>query len=126
MPGGDVAKADTTVCPGCKRVRDKIARGTVYLEGEALASRPDEVMRLIRREEEIEKSYNNCSRILGITSDGQKMVIRTANSLLAIHIAKQLKKTFKGRMQIYKNSPGHRPRSKQGEGTVAVTLMKVK
>jgi hypothetical protein len=102
-------------------MRDKIALGTVYLKGEVLVSRPEEVLRMIRREEQIEQAHNHCSRILDIDSAGQKMTIQTVNSLLAIHIGKQLKKAYRGRMQIYKNTPGHRPRNKDSEGSVAVT-----
>jgi hypothetical protein len=113
-------KTNHTLCTGCKRIRDKVALGRVYLEGEVIATRPDEILRMIRREEEIEHAHNYCSRILNISSDGQKMFIQTVNSLLAIHIGKQLKKAYKGRMHIYKNTPGHRPRNKESEGTVAV------
>ncbi len=115
------AKAERALCVGCKRVRDKVAFGTAYLEGEVIASRRDEILRMIRREEEIEQAYNHCSRILTINhKGGRKMTVQTANSLLAIHIAKQFKKAFKGRIEIFKDTPGHRPRNKQSEGTVAV------
>jgi hypothetical protein len=120
LNGTDSTKFEHTLCTGCKRVRDKIAIGTVYLDGEAIASHSGEILRMIRREEEIERTHNHCSRILGIRHKGQRMTIQTANSLLAIHIARQLRKTFKGRLEIFKDSPGHRPRNKQSEGTVAV------
>ncbi len=115
-----VANLDPTLCTACKRIRDKVALGTVHLEGRVIDSRLDEIMRMIRREERIEQSHNHCSRILDITSNGRKMTIRTVNSSLAIHIARQFKKTFKGRIDIYKDTPGHRPRNKQSEGTVSV------
>lgn len=119
--GNNLTKAERTLCTSCKRVRDKVAFGTAYLEGEVIASRRDEILRMIRREEEIEQAYNHCSRILAIDHKGdRKMTVRTVNSLLAIHIAKQLKRAFKGRIEIFKDSPGHRPRNKQSEGTVAV------
>lgn len=121
IPDHHSAKMDQTLCTGCKRMRDKVVLGTVRLHGEVIETRLDEVLRMIRREEEIEQARNHCSRILDIFSSGQKMTIQTVNSLLAIHIAKQLKKAYKGRMQIYKDTPGHRPRNKQSEGTVAVT-----
>jgi hypothetical protein len=120
MDGKDPAKFERGLCTGCKRIRDKVAIGTVYLDGKAIASRSDEILRMIRREEKIEQTHNHCSRILGIHHIGQKMTIQTVNSPLAIHIAKQLKKAFKGRIEIFKDSPGHRPRNKQSEGTVAV------
>lgn len=108
------------LCTPCKRIRDRIVYGTVHLDGEVIASRGEEILRMIRREEEIEKARNYCSRILDIRSEGQKMTVRTINSLLAIHIAKQFKKAFKGRIDIYKDTPGHRPKNKQTEGTVSV------
>lgn len=119
-PRQDTDRLDKTLCTACKRVRDKVAFGTVYLEGEALVSRYDEIVRMIRREEEIERDRNYSSRILDIRREGSKMTVRTVNSILAIHIAKQFKKAFKGRIDIFKDTPGHLPRNKQSEGTVAV------
>lgn len=113
-------RAEQALCTACKRIRDKVTLGTVYLDGEIIASRTEEILRMIRREEEIEHNRNYCSRILDIRTNGKKMTIRTVNSLLAIHIARQFKKAFKGRMEIFKDTPGHRPRNKQSEGTVAV------
>lgn len=114
------AKLERTLCTACKRIRDRIVFGTVYLTGDVIVSRSSEIMSMIRREEEIEQARNHTSRILDIKRDGNKMTIRTVNSLLAIHIAKQFKKAFKGRIEIYKDTPGHRPRNKQTEGTVSV------
>ena len=113
-------KLEKTLCTPCKRVRGNVALGVVYLNGEVLESRAEEIVRMIRREEEIERTRNHCSRILDIRCEGPKMTIRTVNSQLAIHIAKQFKKKFKGRMDIFKDTPGHRPRNKQSEGTVSV------
>lgn len=119
-PRGDIDTLGKTLCTACKRLRDRVALGTVYLEGEALASRYDEILRMIRHEEEIERSRNHSARILDMRRRGSKMTVRTVNSTLAIHIAKQFKKTFKGRIEIFKDTPGRLPRNKQTEGTVAV------
>jgi hypothetical protein len=114
------AKLERTLCTACKRIRDNIALGTLHLEGEVLTTRTNEILRMIEHEEEIERSHNHCSRILDMKRNGRKMTIRTVNSSLAIHIAKQFKKTFKGRLDIHKDTPGHRPRNKDSEGTVSV------
>ena len=116
----DADRSEKTLCTACKRVRDKVALGTVYLDGEVLTSRTDEIIRMIRRQEEIERDRNYSSRILDINRKGRKMTVRTVNSKLAIHIARQFKKAFKGRIEIFKDTPGHRPRNKQSEGTVSV------
>ncbi|MBI4830692.1 MAG: hypothetical protein HY801_03890 [Candidatus Lindowbacteria bacterium] len=121
--GLSVATLEKTLCTTCKRMRDKVALGTVYLEGDVIASRTDEILRMIRHEEEIEQARNHTSRILDIHRDGPKMTVRTVNSLLAIHVAKQFKQAFKGRIEIFKDTPGHRPRNKQDEGTVSVKWM---
>lgn len=116
----DLKKHERTICPACRRVRDDVAFGTVYLDGDVVASRSDEILKMIRREEENRQARDYSSRILDIRRNGRKMTIRTANSPMAIHIAKQCKKAFKGRIEIFKDTPGHRPRNKQSEGTVAV------
>jgi hypothetical protein len=115
-----IATLEPTLCTACKRIRDNVALGTAYLDGEVIASQPDEVLRMIRREEEIERTRNYSSRILDIERAGSKMTVRTVNTLLAIYIAKQCRKTFKGKIEIFKDTPGHRPRNKETEGTVAV------
>ena len=119
----ELAKADHTLCTACKRIRDKVAYGTVHLDGDIIVSRRNEIMRMLQREEEIERARNHNSRILDIECEGRKMTVRTINSLLAIHIAKQFKKAFKGRMEIFKDTPGQMPRNKQTEGTVSVKWM---
>lgn len=72
----------------------------VYLSGKVLAEKPDEVRKLIRREEQIELAKNHLSQILNIDHRGRKMTITTINQWLAIHLGKQFKKTFKGHLKI--------------------------
>jgi hypothetical protein len=115
-----LAALEHTLCTACKRVRDKVALGTVHLDGDVITSRSHEIMRMIKREVAIEQTRNHCSRIVDVRRDGNRMTIQTVNSLLAIHIARQFKRAFRGRMEIFKDTPGHRPRNKQTEGTVSV------
>jgi NMD protein affecting ribosome stability and mRNA decay len=119
----EVEKLSKTLCTACKRIRDGVALGTVYLDGDIITSRSSEIIRMIQREEEIERARNHSSRILDIKRDGNRMTIRTVNSSLAIHIARQFSKAFKGRIEIFKDTPGHMPRNKQTEGTVSVKWM---
>jgi hypothetical protein len=58
LPEKIFAQLERTLCTACKRIRDKIVFGTVHLEGDVLAERTDEIMSMIRHEEEIEKSHN--------------------------------------------------------------------
>ena len=112
--------AEKVLCEACRRVRDKIVHGIVYLEGPVLAERRDEIMRMIKKEEEIESSRNHLSRILSIDSNTNKIMITTINQWLAIHIGKQFKKTFKGMLEITRDPSGRRGRGTKGKEEVVV------
>lgn len=114
------AGADEVLCEACRRIRDKIVYGIVYLEGPVLAERRDEIMRMLKREEEIEVSHNHLSRILAIEDNTTKVVITTINQWLAMHIGKQFKKTFKGRLKISRDPSGRRGRGTKGREEVVV------
>lgn len=114
-------KAETTLCETCKRVRDRIICGIVYLEGDIIEKNRDEIMRMIKREEAIERSHNHLSRILDIIQDKNRIMIQTINQRLAIHIGKQMKKRFKGSsLEISGGISGHRSRGKDDREEVVV------
>lgn len=111
---------DLVICEACRRVRDKVVHGIVYLQGGVISERRDEIIRMVRREEQIEASRNHLSRILALQPNGDKMTITTINQWLAIHIGKQFKKAFKGRMEIARDSSGRRGRGTKGREEVVV------
>jgi len=108
------------LCEACKRKRDKIVYGIVYLEGPVLKERRDEIMQMIKKEEEIESSHNHLSQVLSIDADEDKMTITTINQWLALHLGKQFQKTFKGRLDIERDTSGRRGRGTKGREEVVV------
>ena len=109
------------LCEACRRMRNRVVHGIVYLRGNVIRDRREEIIRMIRREEEIKSSRNHLSRILRInTQEDDQMTITTINQWLAIHIGKQFKKAFKGRMEIERDASGRRGRGTKGREEVVV------
>ena len=108
------------LCEACKRKRDKIVHGIVYLNGPVLEEKKDEVMRMLLREEEIETSHNHLSQILDIEQHKGRMVITTINQWMALHLGRQFKKTYKGSLKIDRDTPGRRGRGEKGREEVVV------
>lgn len=111
---------EEVLCEACRRMRDGVVCGIVYAEGPVLEERRDEVLRMVRYEEEIESKRNHLSRILEIREEGSKWTITTINQWMALHIAKQLRKAFKGRMEIERDPSGRRGRGTKGREAVIV------
>lgn len=117
------AKGERSVvlCEACKRKRDKIVHGIVYLYGPVLSEKKDEIMRMLKREEEIESRHNHLSQILEIKRGRNQMTVTTINQWLALHLGKQFKKTFKGSLKIDRDTAGRRGRGEKGRQEVVVT-----
>ncbi len=108
------------LCEACKRKRDKVVYGIVYLEGPVLQDRRDEILKMIKKEEDIESRHNHLSRILSIVQNKNQMTITTINQWMALQLGKQFKKTFKGKLEISRDISGRRGRGSKGREEVVV------
>jgi len=108
------------LCEACKRKRDKIVHGIVYLEGQVLQDRKDEIQKMIKKEEEIESRHNHLSKILSIEQYKNKMTITTINQWMALQLGKQFKKMFKGKLEIFRDASSKRGRGSKGREEVVV------
>lgn len=85
------------LCPACQKIRDRYAEGQVTLQPSAfLSAHKDEVVRLIRNEEERAKGVNPLERIVEIKEEDGGLVVTTTNEKLAQRIGRTLKSTFQG------------------------------
>jgi hypothetical protein len=112
--------AEEVLCEACRRIRDRVVGGIVYAEGPVLEERRDEVIRMLRREEEIESGRNHLCRILEIQQEGPRWTITTINQWMALHIAKQLRKAFKGRLEVERDASGRGGRGSRGREEIVV------
>jgi NMD protein affecting ribosome stability and mRNA decay len=85
------------LCPACQKIHDRYAEGQVTLRASPfLSSHKDEVLHLIRNEEERAKGINPLERIVEISEADEGIVITTTNEKLAQRIGRTLKSTYQG------------------------------
>jgi len=93
------------LCPACLKIKDKFPGGVVTLTGDFLHEHKEEIMNLIRNEEERARGYNPLERIMEVTKMGKRLEITTTNEKLAQRIAKSLERAYRGSVE-YKWSSG--------------------
>lgn len=96
----DAKGVQSVECEGCRRIKMKDFHGTVYIEGDVLKVKKDELLRLIKNEEKIDLPTHNLSRVYDIIDEKGRMVVHTLNQRLAFNIGMQLKKTYRGKLHI--------------------------
>lgn len=85
------------LCPACQKIRDRYAEGQVTLHPSPfLAAHKDEIIRLIRNEEERAKGFNPLERIVELNDSGDGILVTTTNEKLAQRIGRALKSTYQG------------------------------
>jgi NMD protein affecting ribosome stability and mRNA decay len=92
------------ICPACHRTHDHFPAGYVTLSGEAMTSRREELMRLVRHEETKEKSDHPLHRIMEIEDQPDKIVITTTDVHLPRRIGEAVRRAFRGDLDV-KYSP---------------------
>lgn len=89
--------AKQTVCPGCRKIRDNFAGGIVTLRGDFLIAHKQDLMNLIKNEEERARGFNPLERIISVKENGSgNIVVSTTNEKMAQRIGKAVKKAFSG------------------------------
>ena len=84
-------------CPACEKIRDRYAEGQVALrESPFLTAHKDEILRLVRNEEERAKGMNPLERIIEIREAPEGITVTTTNEKLAQRIGRTLKNSYQG------------------------------
>jgi len=88
---------ELTVCPACLKIRDDFPGGIVTLKGGYVLAHKQEIMHLVRNEEERARGFNPLERIMAFKENGYgSLVITTTNEKLAQRLGRALKKAFHG------------------------------
>jgi NMD protein affecting ribosome stability and mRNA decay len=94
------------LCPACQKIRDRYAEGQVTLRASSfLQAHKDEILRLIRNEEERAKGLNPLERIVEITESDDGIVVTTTNEKLAQRIGRTLKNSYQGQTTYQWSDP---------------------
>jgi len=97
QPEGEV---NEEICPACKRIEDKYPGGIVRLEGEYFQKMKEEIMNLVRNEEEEAKSLRPLQRIMGMEENEKGVTIYTTYPHLARRIGEKVNSAHKGNLSF--------------------------
>jgi len=92
-------KIEKVLCPACRKIKDNFPGGIVRLRGAFLIDHKDEIMNLIRNEEERARGFNPLERIIKINDVKSELEITTTNEKLAQRIGKSLQKAYQGNVE---------------------------
>jgi len=91
-----------TVCPACLKIRDNFPGGIVTLKGEYVLPHKQELMNLIKNEEERARGFNPLERVMSVKENGfGSLVISTTNEKLAQRLGRAIKKAFHGEVAYH-------------------------
>jgi NMD protein affecting ribosome stability and mRNA decay len=94
-----------TLCPACKKTRDRMPGGVVTLSGEFLKEHEQEIVSLINHENESAMEVNPIERIIDTERRDSEIVVLTTNEKLAQRIGRAVHKAYSGEVE-YKWSKG--------------------
>jgi hypothetical protein len=99
------ARAHETLCPACRRIRDRFPAGFVTLEGAYAAAHRDELLQLVRNIESREKAEHPYQRIMDIEQTTDRAAITTTDIRLARTIGEGLRRAHDGELH-YRHEKG--------------------
>ncbi|HDC92586.1 MAG TPA: ATPase [Candidatus Acetothermia bacterium] len=92
--------AHRALCPACRREHDRYPGGLLYLGGSYLAEKRDEILNLVRNQEEEARRQRPLQRVLWIKDEGDEVEIATTTPHLAMRIGRAIHSAHKGDLEI--------------------------
>lgn len=86
------------LCPACQKIEDHFASGVVTLKGLFIKEHRQEILNLVKNEEERAMGFNPLERIIEISPHGEELEITTTHEKLAQRIGRRLHRTFSGKV----------------------------
>lgn len=87
-------------CPACSRVNDNYPAGFVHLAGAFLGAHRDEIMSLVRNEEQRQRSEHPLKRIMAITEQDGAFLVTTTDVHLARGIGEAVHHAYQGELEF--------------------------
>jgi hypothetical protein len=98
--GSHPAAAHEHVCPACHRIKDQLPAGYVNLQGPFFDSHRDEILGLLRNEEENVKKEHPLERIMSVEQEDKNTVVCTTGVHLARRFADAIHRGYKGELKM--------------------------
>jgi hypothetical protein len=88
------------ICPACRRIRDGMPAGRLVLQGPYVAAHAAELVRLARRQGELERAEHAMHRIIDIDQQGERIEITTTDIHLPRRIGEALERAHDGDLTL--------------------------
>jgi len=96
--------ANKELCPACRREVDRYPGGMVYLSGRYLREKEEEIMNIVRNQEEQARARRPLQRIMWVEKKDNGIEIATTNQHLARRIGRAVNSAHAGNFTIKQRS----------------------
>jgi hypothetical protein len=101
------ADAHEALCQACHRINDDFPAGIITLSGDFLKLHRDEIMHIVRRQEELEKPEHPFNRIMKISDELDQIIVSTTDLHLPRRIGEALESAFDGELTFDYDEDGY-------------------
>jgi NMD protein affecting ribosome stability and mRNA decay len=95
------------LCAACRRINDRFPAGILTLRGPFAAEHKQEMLRLARHQEEVEKKEHPLNRIISVEEDAEGITINTTDIHLPRRIGETIKRAFHGELSAHFEQDGY-------------------
>lgn len=95
------------LCPACHRTNDRYPAGELTLTGDFLNTHGQEIIRLARNVEALERHEHPLQRIMEVADDGDRIVVTTTDIHLPRRIGHAIASAYKGDLETHYDEAGH-------------------
>lgn len=99
--------AKEVVCPGCRKVAERNPQGIVTLTGDYWQRHREEILNLIRNEEERAMETNPLQRIIDIREEHGELIVETTNEKLAQRLGRRIDQAHNGDVEYQWSKDNH-------------------
>jgi NMD protein affecting ribosome stability and mRNA decay len=100
MENREFGGGEQYLCPACRRIRDKYPAGVLFLEGEYLSRRRDEILNLVNHVVEEEGVKSPLRKVIARDERRGSIVIHLTDDHLARHLGEVIHRAHKGDLKI--------------------------
>lgn len=93
--------AHAVTCPACHRLNDKYPAGFVSLSGPFFSAHRDEILHLVRNEEQRQRQAHPLKRILTIEEQEDTTLVTTSDTHLARGIGDAVHHAYQGELELH-------------------------
>ncbi|TPW18005.1 MAG: hypothetical protein FD130_438 [Halothiobacillaceae bacterium] len=101
--GEAAADAQHLRCPACSRIHDHVPAGVLTIQGDFGVTHREEILRLVRHQEEKERAEHALERIMDIEEGEDQLTIHFTGVHLPRGVGEALKHAYQGELTIHHN-----------------------